>query len=539
MKTKIVNNIRCKVSSLLLLALCMTVSLQAQNPFLPLWEFIPDGEPYVFEDPDKPGEYRVYVYGSHDLLLNKYCGLDQVVWSASVNDLTHWRYDGVIFTNTKNRDGSYLRGNKEGDLLYAPDIAVRTEVDGTKTYYLYPNIQANGRECLVAKSKRPDGPFEVCNWSKTDAQKTDGILGFDPAVFVDDDGRVYGYWGFNKSHCAELDPTTMATLKPGTKILENMVSSHLQEGVFRFFEASSIRKIQDKYVFIYSRYTADGEKGLPSSNYTLAYAYSDNPMGPFTYGGTIIDGRGVVKGGDGKYHITAYPEGNTHGSIFEVDGQWWVVYHRHTGLSVYSRQAMVAPIDIKVEKGKGGKVTISEGEFTSEGFAIEGLNPLHRTSAGLACYFTSPVLAHWEYPKYIFNGSYIMASRVNDARLRQYNLKEPTCRVVNNLAGCVVGYKYFNMKKLDKKHAYKLALNIKPQGVDGTITVLLGAPSENEGAKVIGQLRLSAFMPQENTVFDIPLDHWQSFKGKQPLFFRFESATTDRSLCDMNDFIFM
>ncbi len=36
------------------------------NPYLPLWEHIPDGEPYVFEDPDQPGKYRVYIYGSHD-----------------------------------------------------------------------------------------------------------------------------------------------------------------------------------------------------------------------------------------------------------------------------------------------------------------------------------------------------------------------------------------------------------------------------------------------------------------------------------------
>ena len=37
------------------------------NPFMPLWEHIPDGEPYVFEDPDNPGKYRVYLYGSHDI----------------------------------------------------------------------------------------------------------------------------------------------------------------------------------------------------------------------------------------------------------------------------------------------------------------------------------------------------------------------------------------------------------------------------------------------------------------------------------------
>ena len=49
------------------------------NPFLPLWEHIPDGEPYVFEDPDNPGQQRVYIYGSHDSRITEYCGLELVV----------------------------------------------------------------------------------------------------------------------------------------------------------------------------------------------------------------------------------------------------------------------------------------------------------------------------------------------------------------------------------------------------------------------------------------------------------------------------
>ena len=89
-------------------AMVFTSLANAQNPYLPLWEFIPDGEPYVFEDPDKPGEFRVYVYGSHDMLVDKYCGLDQVVWSASVNDLKNWRLDGVIFESKKDANGKQL-----------------------------------------------------------------------------------------------------------------------------------------------------------------------------------------------------------------------------------------------------------------------------------------------------------------------------------------------------------------------------------------------------------------------------------------------
>ena len=48
--------------SLLTLLVGATAAV-AQNPYLPLWEFIPDGEPYVFDDPDNPGKQRVYIYG--------------------------------------------------------------------------------------------------------------------------------------------------------------------------------------------------------------------------------------------------------------------------------------------------------------------------------------------------------------------------------------------------------------------------------------------------------------------------------------------
>ena len=290
-----------------------------------------------------------------------------MVWSAPVEDLTKWRYDGEIFSVAKNAKGEPFGPEGKADVLYAPDVTLVVGADGTKTYYLYPNDQSWGRNGLVAKSNRPDGPFEVCNWSANNPNVTDGVLAFDPAVFVDDDGRVYGYWGFERSYGAELDPATMATVKPGTQIVEDMVSGRNQEGIFSFFEASSIRKIKDKYVFIYSRFTKDGEFGLPISNYTLAYAYSDNPLGPWTYGGTIIDARGREIDEAGNVIASACIDGNTHGSICEINGQWYVFYHRQTGTDEYARQAMVAPITVNVEEGPSGKVTISEGEYNSNG----------------------------------------------------------------------------------------------------------------------------------------------------------------------------
>ena len=294
----------------LTLALGATLSAKSQNPYLPMWEYIPDAEPYVFEDPDHPGRQRVYIYGSHDSMVSEYCGRELVTWSAPVDSLDRWRYEGVIFEVKRNARGEYMDGQQRGDVLYAPDVVETTDEAGRRCYYLYPNNQSGGRKGMVAKSYRPDGPFEVINWDPASPSKTIGVLGFDPAVFRDDDGRVYGYWGFGEPYVAVLDPTTMATVKPGTQVLHNYINGYKQPGIFRFFEASSIRKVKDKYILIYSRMTGQNEFGLPTSNYTLAYAYSSSPMGPFTYGGTIIDGRGRDLDAQGTPVFTATPNGN-------------------------------------------------------------------------------------------------------------------------------------------------------------------------------------------------------------------------------------
>ncbi len=506
------------------------------NPYLPMWEHIPDGEPYVFEDPDNPGRQRVYIYGSHDNRITDYCGRDQVVWSAPVEDLSHWRYDGIILVVDENAEGESI---EPADVLFAPDVALKTGADGKKTYYLYPNDQAGGRNALIAKSDRPDGPFKVCNWSKDNPGGAEGVLGFDPAVFVDDDGRVYGYWGFGISHGAELDPETMATVKPGTEIVENMISGLNQPGVFSFYEASSIRKIKDKYVFIYSRMTQDGDFGLPVSNYTLAYAYSDHPLGPWTYGGTLIDGRAREVDQAGQVFASATINGNTHGSICEIGGQWYVFYHRQTGTNEFARQAMVAPIEVRVEEGPGGKVEISEGEYNSEGFALGGLDPLERHSAGIACWYTGPRPAVHNWPDNDFSGSYIASGYGTEDKMEApYALRNNTNPVVNNTDGSIVGYKYFNFTAAQGKAHIRLRLRLVPEGVDGTVVVMADRPWASQGGSVLGSLALKADMPQTSTELTAELPALAAFSGKHAIFFLFFSDTKEKSLCTLEDFVF-
>ena len=562
---KLMSTILCG-ASLLALTACQSSNPQLStldsplttpgNPYMPLWEHIPDGEPYVFEDPDQPGKYRVYVYGSHDDLISAYCGRNQVVWSASVDSLNNWRYDGTILIVDKNRDGEPFDSAGTADVLYAPDVTLVTDKDGKKTYYLFPNDQTGFRNGLIAKSSRPDGPFEVCNWSKDNPNQVDGVLQFDPAVFVDDDGRVYGYWGFERSYAAEFDPETMATVKPGTQIVEDMISGRNQQGRFKFFEASSIRKIKDKYIFIYSRFTEDGEFGLPTSNYTLAYAYSDAPLGPWTYGGTIIDGRGREKDEQGNVIASATPDGNTHGSICEINGQWYVFYHRHTGTDEYARQAMVAPIDVKVEEGKGGKVEISEGEYNSQGFALNGLDPFERHSAGIACWYTGPKPAVHEWPNNTFYGSYIDASYGGTPEMSKqealdskekyaapYDIRYNTNRVVNNTDGSIVGYKYFNFdaERLKNPGNLMLVVRLIPEGIEGTIEIWMDRPWESQGGKKIGEMKLTTNM--NKNVWDVAGGISDEAKnkdlaGKHAIFLVFKSDFKDQSLCTLEDLVF-
>lgn len=515
--------------------LLTAASAQAVNPILPLWEHIPDGEPYVFDDPDNPGRKRVYLYGSHDMLRNMYCGTDLVVWSAPVDSLDRWRYDGVIFKVENDGAGKRLKNEaRRPDVLYAPDVAERTLPDGSKEYYLYPNNQGGGRNGMVAKSKRPDGPFEVINWNPGNPTETIGPLGFDPAVLIDDDGRVYAYWGFGRSHAAELDPATMATVKPGTQIVYDMVSPLDEDGEGHFFEASSIRKIDDKYVFIYSRRTPDGEFGLPQSNYTLAYAYSDNPLGPYTYGGTIIDGRGRDTDENGYSIATATPNGNTHGSIVKIGDRWWVFYHRQTGTDEYARQAMAAPIEVKVEKGKNGKVEITEAKYTSEGFDIDGLDPLRKYPAAIASHFTGPRLAYQTYPTMNYSGPYFKPTYIDDhATADPYDLSINYNPVVNCTSGSILGYKYYNFDRLKGAKNVSLELDVIPTEYDGTIEIYTEAPWKGD-PKPIGRIRMKATADKKPRTVTAKLSGIEYLRGKHPLYLTFSSPTPDKSICTIH-----
>ena len=351
---------------------------------MPLWEHVPDGEPRVFT---YRGETRVYVYGSHDTERTEYCGRDYVVWSAPADDLTDWKCHGTCYEA------------EDRSILYAPDVVRKGD-----TFYLYAAEQ-KGSVIRVARSETPWGPF-------TDPVKTE--LGFDPGVLVDDDGRVYAYWGFCESFCAELNED-MATIRPGT--LRRHVIGHcdadfpwmkaerghidIDDG---FFEASSPRKIMGKYVYIYSKRPGRPVPRLgvygPNNGF-LSYKWSDQPLGDFQPGGDIsFNGGEILPDGRGG-GIMSYRWGNNHGSLAEINGRWYVFYHRQTGRDEFSRQAMMEPVEAalgkdgrlylgKIEYRNGEPVSSGPVEMTSQGPRTEGLDAGQWISAGYACHLYNP-----------------------------------------------------------------------------------------------------------------------------------------------------
>ena len=419
--------------------------VKGANPYMPLWEHVPDGEPRVF---NHNGEERVYVYGSHDTERGEYCGRDYVVWSAPVTDLTNWTCHGTCY---KAEDDS---------ILYAPDVVKKGD-----TYYMYAAEQ-KGSRIMVARSDKPWGPFK-------DPVLTE--LGFDPGVLVDDDGRVYAYWGFCKSYCAELNED-MATIIPGS-LRENPIP-HCRAawspeddafGWESFFEASSPRKMFGKYVYIFSRRVNEPVPGVyDDCNGFLSYMWSDWPLGGWQWGGDIsFNGGEILTDAEGK-GIMTFRWGNNHGSVMEVNGQWYVFYHRQTGLNEYSRQAMLEPVDAVL--GKNGKVWIGKVDYldgepvasrpvemTSQGPQVNGINAREWISAGYTCHMHGGQETAWIEPVY-------------------EQREDVSARVMNITDGLTLGFRYLQFG-LNAPKNITVVMNTETRA---TVSVRLDAPGGRE-----------------------------------------------------------
>lgn len=290
------------------------------NPILPLDTFVPDAEAHVWTDG------RIYLYGSMDIAGNlSYCSGQYHVYSS--DDMVDWVDHGVCFDIDK------VSWAREQGVLYAPDCAYRNG-----KYYLYYCVP-DGR-CGVAVSESPAGPFE-------DVGPMEHVTMIDPAVFMDDDGQAYLYWGqFDGVRCAKLKDS-MVEIDPETVTQPLSIKEH------EFHEGSSVKKINGKYYYLYTDTHRHGGKAT-----SLGYAVSDNPMTGFIYGGVIIDNFGCDSA-----------TWNNHGSMECFRGQWYLFYHRSTHASPFSRHVCAEPIafeahgrirEVKMTTSPGGALPASE-----------------------------------------------------------------------------------------------------------------------------------------------------------------------------------
>jgi hypothetical protein len=398
---------------------------QAFNPYLPSWEYVPDGEPHVFGD-------RVYVYGSHDRFNgHAYCLNDYVCWSAPTENLGDWRYEGVIYGKADdplNADG--------GMCLYAPDVTVGP--DGR--YYLYYVLDKSS-VVSAAVCDTPAGKYEFLGY----VRHADGTrLGegpgdqpqFDPGVLTEGK-RTYLYTGFCWSHdrsrngpmATILGPDMLTVVEEPVFIEPSAPYSALSgfEG-HEYFEAASIRKRGATYYFVYSSVVF----------HELCYATSDHPTKGFAYRGVIVSNNDLHVDSYKPAGKPMYYGGNNHGSIVEIGGQWYVFYHRHTNGTNFSRQGCIERITFRDDGA------IPQAEMTSCG-----------PNGG-------PLSGRGEYPAYIAcnlfcesESAYVAPNAYMDNRYPKITQDgkdgdEEPGYVANMMKGAVAGFKYFDCKGVRK-----------------------------------------------------------------------------------------
>lgn len=465
------------------------------NPYLPNWEYIPDGEPRVFGS-------RIYVYGSHDRSgSDRFCDYVLKCWSAPVDNLNDWVCHGDIFHTMADRDHmADTPWTAENNELYAPDVV---EKDGK--YYLFAYI-INSIGC-VAVSDRPEGPFRLLSQYRYTIPEEVCCNGWfiDPGVLVDDDGKVYIYCGYQRSFMAQVNPDNMCEILDGSYV-EHIIPCQLPEQPGQssklanpptvegspvadaygfeekdslFFEACSPRKIGDTYYLIYS----------PKRGSRLAYATSDTPTGPFTYRGYIVD-NGVD-----------YPGGNNHGSVACINGQWYIFYHRMTNGTIMSRRGCVERITILPDG------SIPAVEMTSLGFE-ESLSPYKITPAELAC---------------VLKGG---------AMVTEKNVFE---RVITGITeGSEIGYKYFDFGDDNSSRTMEFVARVNGFGCNCGLHILI------DGLEEIGVCEVG---PDDGIVRTVV----KNTTGRHALYFR---VTTDysgwtgeffknRCLFELKDFVFI
>lgn len=450
------------------------------NPYLPSYEYIPDGEPHVFGD-------RLYLYGSHDGFgSDRFCPNDYVCWSAPVTDLSDWRYEGVIYR--KEQDP-----RSKGKLaLYAPDAAQGP--DGR--YYLFYSVE-NTSVISVAVCDTPAGQYEYYG----DIHRPDGhVWGtasedwfeFDPAVLVDDDGRIWLYSGssqdYNKqfghpvvgAFVRELAPD-MLTTRGEPKIIFPVRRGNLLRP--NFFEGSSIRKWNHRYYFIYAATNVTG----------LNYCVSDRPDGGFVWKGCLHNTSDIGIHGHTPLNCT-YPIGNYHGSVEKVGSEYYVFDHRQTNNTFYTRQGVAEKIQMDT------RGNFSQAESTSCGLYDGNLPGRGTYPAYIACCLMDKSILGLRHP---MRGPYVTQNGPDRE-------DHPDSYVTAITDGRKVGYKYFDFDGTNRKILVSLRGQAK-----GTLRV-----RDGERGRCVASLLISL----QTEEWETRQARMKPLQGKRGIFFEYRGS---------------
>ena len=287
-------------------------SIPAGNPVLPGW--YADPEAHVFDA-------QYWIYPTYSAPYDEQTFLD----AFSSPDLVNWTKHPRVLDKTN------IAWAKRA--VWAPSI-----IERGGWYYLFfgandiQNDQQVGGIGL-ARSRKPEGPFEDALGRPLVDQFHNGAQPIDPFVFKDGDGTFYLiYGGWRHCNIAKLnaDFSGFVPFADGTTFKEITPAGYV-EGSFMFVK-------DGKYYFMWS------EGGWTGPNYAVAYAIGSSPLGPFARVGKILEQDPSVATGAGHHSILHAPR----------SGRWYIVYHRRP-LGETDRNHRVVCID-ELKFGPGGEI---------------------------------------------------------------------------------------------------------------------------------------------------------------------------------------
>ena len=475
--------------------------------------------------------------------------------------------------------------------LFAPDC----DYDLLTDTYILVTFE-NGTRCAMYRGDNPAGRFD------NDPPIFCFLTGFgfkapaegeyyctDPAILIEDDGTAYVLGNINRPVVASEDAVNemKANKETGTAVIHKLLrdedglyyvaetnycpTTNGPEHYFSMFEGVSIRKDRETgtYILVYCNGEYVGETGKQTTSSGLAYAYTRDPMGKWTYGDNGMNGADIYEnrrkknGGNwgnvlyenggrhemdpvtGKmiYHSNAtYMDGNDHGGIVKVNGQWYVFGHRQSGNGMGGRQNTIQKISLNYKED--GSLVIPIAEMTSSG-AADSICAYQKIDAGITCYLvpaygvtpsrTSPFVAN-----YLGN---------NDPDTNEgINFDVTHYSPIEGLkSGSIAGFKY-----LDFAEGGKVTAGILVTGeagcADGTVKIYLDAPVAEAGGKLVGEIAVSAQAMAAASAKETGTDgtQWawlncqlsEEVSGVHAVYYVFASDTANTNICKLDQISF-